>query len=149
MKLNLKILGTPKPKQSVRSRMAKTKTGKIYVQHYQTSEIKRNEKNIAFDVKSQLPPGFIPYSGAIHVKKLLYVFAPQKGWPKYKLKELEQGKIFYKDVKPDLTDNLNKPLFDALQGIVFLNDSQICKISDVEKIYGLIPRIEIEFEDLN
>lgn len=149
MNLKLKILGTPKPKQSVRSRIAKTKSGKAYVQHYQTKEIKQNEKNLAYDVKSQLPAGFIPFSGALHVKKILYVFAPQKNWPKYRLKELEQGKIFYKDVKPDLTDNLNKPLFDALQGIVFLNDSQICKISNVEKIYGLVPRIEIEFETLN
>ncbi|WNI34675.1 RusA family crossover junction endodeoxyribonuclease [Chryseobacterium sp. SG20098] len=148
MNLTLQILGTPQPKQSVRSRVAKTKNGKAYVQHYQTADVKRNEKNIAFDVKSQLPAGFIPFSGAIHVKKLLYVFAPQKNWPKYKLNELKQGKVFYKDVKPDLTDNLNKPLFDALQGIVYLNDSQICKISNVEKIYGEVPRIEIEFETL-
>jgi Holliday junction resolvase RusA-like endonuclease len=146
--MKLIIKGIPKPKQSVRSRIVKTKTGKSFVQHYQTKEVKQNEQNLAFDVKSQLPPDFVPFSGAVHVKKILYVFPPQKGWPKYKLQELEQGKIFYKQEKPDLTDNLNKPLFDALQGIVFLNDSLICKISNVEKIYGLVPRIELELEAL-
>lgn len=148
MKISLKILGIPKPKQSVRSRVAKTKAGKMFVQHYQTNEIKQNERNLALDVKSQLPAGFSPYSGPLHVKKLLYVFPPQKNWTKTKLKQLESGAVFYRDVKPDLTDNLNKPLFDALQGIVFLNDSQIVTMSNVSKIYGLVPRIEIEFEEL-
>lgn len=146
--MKLIIKGIPKPKQSVRSRIVKTKTGKNFVQHYQTKEVKQNERNLAYDVKSQLPSDFVPFSGAIHVKKILYVFPPQKGWPKYKMKELEAGKVFYKQEKPDLTDNLNKPLFDALQGIVFLNDSLICKISNVEKIYGLVPRIELELEAL-
>lgn len=146
--MKLKILGIPKPKQSVRSPIVKAKSGKAIVQHYQTDEIKQNEQNIAMDVKSQLPVGFIPFSGPLHVKKLLYVFPPQKNWTKTKLKQLQEGEIFYRDTKPDLTDNLNKPLFDALQGIVFLNDSQICKISNVEKIYGLVPRIELELEVL-
>nr|WP_315026037.1 RusA family crossover junction endodeoxyribonuclease [uncultured Chryseobacterium sp.] len=148
MKIALKILGIPQPKQSVRSRVAKTKTGKTFVRHYQTNDIKRNERNLAFDVKSQLPVGFVPSSKALHVSKLLYVFPPQKGWSQRKMKQLEAGEVFYRDVKPDLTDNLNKPLFDALQGIVYINDSQVVKMSNVSKIYGTVPRIEIEFEEL-
>jgi len=148
MTLKLKILGIPQPKQSVRSRGVLMPSGKVKIKHYQTDKIKSNERNIAFDVKSQLPKGFKPYDGPIEVKKLLYVFPPQKHWTKTKLKQLEEGKVFYRDVKPDLTDNLNKPLFDAMQGIVFMNDSQIVKMNDVSKIYGLVPRIEIEFEPL-
>ena len=113
------------------------------------SPVIKNERNIAFDVKSQLPEGFVPFDSAIHVKRLLYVFPPQKNWSKKKLKELEEGKIIYKETKPDLTDNLNKGLFDAMNGIVFTDDSRICKMSDVEKIYGFVPRIEVEFEKLN
>lgn len=148
MNLELKILGIPQPKQSVRSRGVLMPNGKIKVKHYQTDKIKQNEINIAFDVKSQLPKGFKPYDGPIAVKRLLYVFPPQKNWTKKKLERLELGTIFYRDVKPDLTDNLNKPLFDAMQGIIFMNDSQIVKMNDVSKIYGLVPRIEIEFEPI-
>ena len=49
----------------------------------------------------------------------------------------------YKNTKPDLTDNLNKGLFDALQDIVYTNDSRIVKITDTSKIYGIHPRTEL------
>lgn len=148
MKLELKILGIPQPKQSVRSAGKITNTGKVKIRHFQPEKVKQNERNIAFDVKSQLPKGFKPFAGPISVKRLLYVFPPQKNWTKTKLQQLEEGTVFYRDVKPDLTDNLNKPLFDSMQGVVFMNDSQIVKMNDVSKIYGLVPRIEIEFEKL-
>ncbi|MEE6129140.1 RusA family crossover junction endodeoxyribonuclease [Chryseobacterium arthrosphaerae] len=146
MKISLRILGIPQPKQSVRSRVAKTKTGKTFVQHYQTNEIKRNEKNLAFDVKSQLPADFIPFTKALKAK-VLYVFPPLKGFTKAKLNALTAGSLIYKDTKPDLQDNLNKGLFDALEGIVYIKDSLICKV-ECEKVYGHTPRIEIEFEEL-
>ena len=149
MSIKFKILGIPQPKQSARFAIRKGKGGRNFLQKYQKKEVVQNERNIAFDIKSQLPEGFIPFDSAIHVKKLLYVFPPQKNWSKKKLKELEEGKIFYKETKPDLTDNLNKGLFDAMNGIVYTDDARICKMSEVEKIYGLIPRIEVEFEILN
>lgn len=147
MTLKLKILGTPQPKQSVRSRIVKTKTGKNFVQHYQTEEIKRTEKNFAFDVKSQLPEGFLPYTGALKVKAL-FVFPPLKGFTKAKLNSLAAGAKIYKSSRPDLTDNLMKGTMDAMNGIVFTDDSVIAKVES-EKIYGLVPRIELEFEILN
>lgn len=146
MKLKLKILGTPQPKQSVRSRIAKTKTGKSFVHHYQTEEIKRTEKNMAFDVKSQLPEGFIPYAGALMVK-VLFVFPPLKGFTKAKMNAISAGSTIYKTTKPDLTDNLMKGTMDALNGIVFTDDSVIAKVESA-KVYGLVPRIELEFETL-
>ncbi|AZA91172.1 Holliday junction resolvase [Chryseobacterium nakagawai] len=147
MKIALKILGIPQPKQSTRFKIQNFGS-KQFAKAYQPDKVVQNERNIAFDVKSQLPNGFVPMTGAIHVKRLLYVFPPLSSFSKKKLKEIEEGKIFYKTTKPDLTDNLNKPLFDALQGIVYLNDSQVCKFSEVDKIYGTVPRIEIEFEEL-
>lgn len=146
MNLKLKILGIPQPKQSVRSRGVLTPSGKVKVKHYQTDKIKQNERNIAFDVKSQLPKGFKPYAGKLAVKRLLYVFPPQKNWTKKKLKQLEEGAVFYRDVKPDLTDNLNKLLFDSLEGVIYTDDARVVKMDGLEKIYGLVPRIEIEFE---
>lgn len=64
------------------------------------------------------------------------------------MKAIEAGELVYKATKPDLTDNLNKGVFDALQGIIYANDSQIISMDDVKKIYGQRPRIDIELEIL-
>ena len=52
----------------------------------------------------------------------------------------------YKTTKPDITDNLAKMLFDCLEGIVYINDSQICEMYDVKKIYGFQPGIYLTIE---
>lgn len=98
--------------------------------------------SLAYDVKNKLPKGFKPFDVAISVKAL-FVFPPLKSFSKKKLKEIEEGKIFYKSTKPDLADNLMKGTMDALNGIAFIDDSLISKV-EREKIYGLIPRIELE-----
>ena len=144
--MKLTFLGIPKPKQSAKFRSVKGK-GKTYITSYQKKEVKDAERNIAFDAKSQLPEGFIPYNKPIGVN-ILYVFPPLSSFSKKKLNALKQGEVMYKDTKPDLTDNLNKGLFDALEGIVYVNDSRICKIGNAEKVYGLVPRTEVEFYEL-
>lgn len=143
--LKLTVLGTPKPKQSARFRMVKGKD-RTFITSYQKKEVKDAERNFAFDVKSQLPLGFVPYDCAIGVK-VLFVFPPNSGFSKKKLAELEAGKVFHKHTKPDLQDNLFKGCADSLEGIVFVNDSRICKVES-EKIYGLVPRVELEFYTL-
>lgn len=148
MKLQLIIPGTPQPKQSVRSTITTDKVGRLKIRHHQTEKVQANEKAISLQARVQLPKGFAAFTGPVAVTKLHYYFKPQKHWPKYKLEELKAGKIFYKNTKPDVTDNLAKPLFDALEGLIFINDSQICKMDNVAKMYGLEPRIEIEFEEL-
>ena len=144
--MKLTILGTPLAKQSARFRIAKGSGGKQFVHSYQKKEVKDAERNTAFEVKSQLPLGFTPYQDAIAVK-VTFVFPPLKGWSKKKMEELESGVVIYKSTKPDLHDNLQKGLFDAMEGIVFINDSQICKVES-EKIYGTTPRTEIEIRKI-
>lgn len=144
--MKLLILGTPATKQSARFRVAKSAMGKSFVMSYQSKQVKETERNIAYDVKQQLPEGFIPYEGALSVK-VLFVFPPLKTFNKAKMKVLEEGGVIYKPQKPDLTDNLMKGLFDAMSGIVFRDDAQICKVES-EKRFGLQPRIEVEFEEL-
>ena len=144
--MKLTFLGIPKPKQSAKFRAVKGK-GKTFIASYQKKEVKDNERNIAFDAKSQLPKDFIPYNVPIGVN-ILYVFPPLSSFSKRKIKAIEDGEVFYKETKPDLTDNLNKGLFDALEGIVYVNDSRICKIGNAEKIYGVRPRTEVEFFEL-
>lgn len=145
--LNLKILGTPHSKQSARFRMQKGRAGNTFIRSYQKKEVIDNERNIQYDVKSQLPTGFVPYSSEIGVK-VLFVFPSLKGFSKAKMKELEDGKTMYKTTKPDLVDNLMKGLFDAMNGIVFVDDALVCK-AETMKVYGMVPRIEVEIYEIN
>jgi Holliday junction resolvase RusA-like endonuclease len=145
--MKLIIIGIPKSKQSARFRAITSKaTGKTFVTSYQKKEVVENEKNIAFDVKSQLPMGFIPFDEAIGVK-ILYVFPLLSSFNKKQKEIIDANGIIYKDTKPDLTDNLNKGLFDACEGILYTNDSRICKVEST-KIYGTKPRIELEIYKL-
>lgn len=146
MKISLKILGTPQPKQSARFAIRKGKSGNHFLHKFQKKEVVDNERNFAFDAKSQLPEGFKPFTGPIKVKAL-FVFPPLKGFTKAKLNILASGGIIYKDTKPDLQDNLFKGVADSLEGIVFNNDSQICEVAS-RKIYGTVPRVELIFEEL-
>ncbi len=140
--LNLIILGTPKPKQSARFY---AKGNKIF--SFQKKEIVENERNIAFDVKSQLPKDFKPFDEPISIE-VLFVFPIKETCKKSERNFIEQGGYVYKDTKPDLHDNLMKGLFDALEGIVYVNDSRICMVKSA-KIYGTQPRIELKVTSLN
>ena len=144
--VSFEILGIPVPKQSARHRIAGF-GNKRFVQSYQSKEVRDAERNIAYDVKSQLPEGFAPYTGPISAK-VVFVFPPLKSWSKKKLQELTiPNARIYKDTKPDLTDNLMKGLFDAMEGIVFVNDSQVARVESM-KIYGEIPRTEVIITEL-
>lgn len=145
MKLHLKILGTPQPKQSARFRVQKF-GNKTFVKSYQKEEVVNQERNFAFDAKSQLPENFQLFSGPVKLRAL-FVFPPLKSFSKSKLNILASGGIIYKDTKPDLQDNLCKGVCDALEGIVFNNDSQIVEVSS-RKIYGTVPCVELIFEEL-
>ena len=141
------ILGTPQSKQSARFRIANKKgSDKKFIMSYQKKSVKDNELNIAYDVKSQLPKSYIPFDEPISVE-VLFVFPPLKSWSKKKLSELESGKIIYKDTKPDLTDNLMKGLFDAMNKIVYTDDARVCEVSS-KKIFGIVPRTEVTFNKL-
>lgn len=142
--LKLIIPGTPTPKQSARFRIAKTKTGKQYIHSYQTKDIVEDERSKKIIIKEQLPEGFEIIQGAVIVSKLHYIFPPLKSFSKKTLEQIKQEYIIYKTTAPDLDSNLNKSLFDAMQGIVFLNDSQVCDINNLKKYYGFEPRTEIE-----
>ena len=145
MKLQFTILGTPQPKQSARFRVQKF-GNKSFVKPYQKKEVVDNERNFAFDAKSQLPEDFKPFIGPISVKAI-FIFPPLKSFTKSKLNILASGGVIFKDTKPDLQDNLMKGVIDSLEGIVFNNDSQIVEVKS-RKIYGTVPRVELVFEEL-
>ena len=134
------ILGIPKPKQSFRY----TKKGIKYT----PKEVEQMESNLQAQIVAQLPKGFIPFTRAVVVKKLWFVFPPVKAMRKKDRIIIEQGGYIPKTTQPDLTDNLSKGLYDAMEGIVYNNDSQICAEDQKRKYYGVVPRIEIEIEEI-
>lgn len=146
--ITLFIPGIPQPKQSVRSRIVNA-GDKSYVSHYQSKEVKEAEKNIRSIVITQLPSGFLPFSKGVVITKLHYSFPPLKSFSKKSLARIESGEGIVKTTKPDLTDNLNKGVFDALQGLVFINDSQICGLNNCKKFYSNSPGISLVMEELD
>ncbi len=143
--IKLKILGIPLSKQSARFRSVKMGK-KTVIKSYQNAAVVDNERNIAWDVKSQLPKDFVPYNVPIGVE-VLFVFPPLESFSKAKKELIRNGGIVYKETKPDLTDNLMKGLFDAMNGIVFTDDARVCKVES-QKIYGTTPRITVEIYEL-
>lgn len=143
--ISLVIYGEPKPKQSARHRIVNAKNGKTWIQSYKDSQVVKAEENIKSQIKMQWHGDVI--EDALAVTKLHYVFFPIKSMPKFKRLAIERGEIIFKNTKPDLTDNLNKGLFDALEDAkVIANDSQIVSLDNVKKYYGLKPRIELEMK---
>ena len=82
--------------------------------------------------------------GPVHVHTCVYTFAYLKSHSKKK-RALD---ILYKDTKPDLIDNLFKGLGDALSGVIWKDDAQIAKCSNLEKRFGDESSIYIEISEL-
>lgn len=137
MELNLVIYGEPIAKQSFR----RSNNGHCH----QTTKIIKKEKDIAIQAKKQLPKGFVPTKKPVEIKRVWFIFEPLKTLSKDQLLCVAKNILFPKNTKPDI-DNLEKLLYDALQGIVYENDSLIYKKSNIIRLYGKNPRIEIDIE---
>ncbi|MBU0847354.1 RusA family crossover junction endodeoxyribonuclease [Patescibacteria group bacterium] len=119
------------------------------VRSYTKSSVVRKQDSVRSQIIQQLPEGFKPFSGAVEVISVTYVFGVLKRFSKKLLQHIENGGIVYKVTKPDLTDNLNKGLFDAMNEIVYLDDKQIVNVKRLRKLYGFQPRIEIAIRDIS
>lgn len=139
------LFGKPGSKQSVRVSAAEDKiTGKMKIHQYQNKSDVDNQNYIAWCIKGSLPFGWELWTGPVIVRKLLYIFYP----PKNLLKKVEAGDFIHVDKKPDLTDNLNKMLFDAMNNIVYVDDKQIVEMHEVMKFYDLEPKTVLTLEHL-
>jgi Holliday junction resolvase RusA-like endonuclease len=152
--LSLKILGVPFAKQSMRfhSFVLKTpsRTGKprIITQPYQPKKVVDGEKNFRLQIIEQLPKGFIPWKGGVIVSQVTFKFPELKSMNKTDKGLIAKGFPLFKVTKPDLTDNLMKGLFDAMKGVVFADDSQVCVVKEISKIYSSTPGIDIRMREL-
>ena len=115
----------PIPKQSARFVPKKNGTG---ITSHQTDVIKLYERHILIEAIQQVGGGFKPLTGALSVD-VEYMYKYPQSMKSAQRKFIESGGKIRKITMPDLTDNLNKGLFDALQGRFYKNDSDIEKIS--------------------
>ena len=112
---------------------------------YQPKSILDYKKKVQEAVQGQLPDGFccIKADTPIHITRLHYVFEFPKSFSK---KKRSQEGIHYKYTKPDLHDNLNKALFDALEGVVWERDQNVVSMDDVKKYYSTTDQIIIHIK---
>ncbi len=106
---------------------------------YQPTEVLQWKTAVRLEAASQLDPAFRPYDGVPLRLLVEYLFSPPKSLPKRDFRALSSGCLFYKTTRPDLADNLNKGLLDALTGIVWKDDSLIVEVYS-RKLYT--PRYE-------
>ena len=114
---------------------------------YQDIKYLKYSRAIVKEVKNSLPDDFEILDGYLKVT-VVYVFSPLKGMSKKDKEYLENGGYIYKNTRPDVTDNLNKGLFDALQEVVYVDDSRISEIT-ASKVFGKKAKIILKIEQLN
>lgn len=118
-------------------------------EHVKIYQLKSNTgwKNyIRLCASEQLPEKWQSLDGPLALE-VQFVFSPLRSFPKKTMQAIAAGNRVYKSTKPDLTDNLLKGLCDALTGICWRDDSQICKVNSC-KFFGLDPMIRLKVEKI-
>lgn len=136
MEVSLYFAGEPKAIQSVRVAQIGG-----FIRKYQPKanvDWKAYLRVLAID---QLPTDWEPLSDALELH-VDFSFAPLRSMSKKLRARIAGGEIVYKPSRPDLCDNLMKGLCDALTGVVWRDDAQICRVSSVKR-YGDKPGIAI------
>ncbi len=130
----------PVPKQSFRI----TRRG----HRYQSSNVVQAERSISIMARKQIPKCFEIWTGPVRVEKLSFVFLPPASFSKAKKQAIRSMPgVYAKTTKPD-TDNLEKLLWDSLEGLLFKNDAQIFDKRKVSKVYGIKPGIQLEIREV-
>ena len=124
------IHAEPKPIQSVRF---SARAG--YVQTFQPAANKEWKRTIKLAVSEQLPPGWRPFKDTPLWVRTVYVFPALASFRKAEKETIENGGLILKHTKPDVNDNLNKGLYDAMTGVVWDDDSRVA-YAESFKIFG-------------
>jgi Holliday junction resolvase RusA-like endonuclease len=100
-------------------------------QVYRDGDVEAHENFIALNAEKLWKKP--PLKGPLRMS-CIFAIKPPSSWSEKKKKEAVLG-FDLPDKKPDLS-NILKTIEDALEGIVYENDCQICQYGDLEKIYG-------------
>ena len=127
--IEFKVEGRPVPQP--RPRVYRTATGKSKaVNSKQSINYKRIVKYAAL---SEMNKQRLTMTDRPLAMRLTFVFAPPKSYTKKKIEAVESGELRYTKHK-DL-DNLAKSVMDALNNVVYKDDSQIVTLC-ANKEYG-------------
>ena len=134
--LSFSIKGIPMSKQS-----AKHSYRNGHIHSYQPKEKVEGQANIRAQIVQQLPEGFTPFDGLVMIEYVTFVFPFPKTFPKWKMKQIQTGVLIFsfKTTIPDLPDNLKKMPYDAMKGVVYIDDSLIAYEGSCKKVYGTSP----------
>lgn len=120
------------PQGKARPRM--TRAGHVYT----PAKTRSYEALVASEAKAAMK-GHPPFTGACTASVVAYIGIPAS-WPAKKRAAALAGEIL-PTVKPDL-DNAIKAVFDAINGVVWLDDKQVID-GRVIKLYSGDPRVEV------
>jgi Holliday junction resolvase RusA-like endonuclease len=128
---------TPSPKE--RPRMAKG--GQVY----NTQRTAKAEKDIRFLIQSEVSKKQIHITDKPVIVKIRfnYEYPKKLSQEKRLLADLE---MLYKSTRPDL-DNLAKLVLDAMNGLIYFDDGQVCKLV-CEKRYSKQEGIELKVMEI-
>ena len=136
MKIQFTIPGNPVPK----ARPRVTKSGHAYTPK-KTSDY---EKLVQIYAK-QAMAGMNPTTEAVRLTVRAFFPIP-KSWTKAKKEKALNGDLKH-TTKPDLS-NIVKAVEDAMNGIVYKDDSQISEIVCVKR-YSMSPKVDLTVEVIN
>lgn len=140
MSLVLNIMGSPIAQPAPQYHML-SRGGFVYnpVQKQQTEMRDQLCTNLGLEGGSTLFKN--TESGWVHIEVLHFFFRrPEYHFLSHRSRCFENLKVKYKKEnipyihKPDI-DNLEKYLFDLLQGVIYHDDKMVCKVSDAAKYY--------------
>jgi Holliday junction resolvase RusA-like endonuclease len=112
------------------------KNGKPHV--YKTEEKREYQKAVYYLMRKELGRDFRKLRGNLIVRKLIYYISTK--W------EILWGS--HCGQEPDLTDNLQKPLFDAIKDRLIEDDCKVVEMHNLKKVWSEIPGIDIWIEEI-
>jgi len=122
---------------------ARVSTRGGFARAYTPKKTQEAEQNLQAQAAQYRPEKLM--EDAIRVGMNIYVPIPAS-WSKKKRMMAYGGKLL-PTTKPDI-DNIIKLVFDAFNGIIWVDDKQVCEL-DVLKFYGETPRIEFIIQEIN
>lgn len=117
--LKLFISVNPKAKQSFQF----TASGR----RYQPKDVINYKNTLQSVIISQLPPNFEPFQKGLEVTYEFVYPYPSTMPKRFKEAMIKEHGLIFRSKKQDL-DNLQKAINDAMNGLVFKDDSLICRV---------------------
>jgi Holliday junction resolvase RusA-like endonuclease len=133
------VPGQPVGKGRHRSVARKGKGGKTYIANITPDKTVNYEGLVAY-AGQQAMAGRPVLDGAVSVVLRIAVQVPAS-WSKKKQAEALAGNV-HPTTKPDI-DNVEKAIFDGLNGVVWKDDVQVVQVVK-SKRYGATPGVEVE-----